>query len=119
VQPLTGSTATATANSWEFPLLIKYRAGGEFIRPFLDTGAAFHSISGFKQIGNIVNPAQLINNFNGGWVVGGGLDAHILLHIEPEIRYTRWFNSTFTDASGGTGLQANRNQVEFLVGFRF
>jgi len=113
-------SSEATANSFEFPLLVKYRAGEKrVVRPFLDTGVSFHSISGFNQLGNLTNPSQLVNNFNGGWVVGGGLDIHILLHIEPELRYTRWFSDNFRDASGGAGLQTNRNQVEFLVGFTF
>jgi hypothetical protein len=114
--PLTFSSATA--NSWEFPVLLKYRAGHKgVLRPFLDTGASFHSISGFGQLGNIIRPSQLVKDFNGGWVVGGGLDLHILLHLEPELRYTRWFSNNFQDTTGA--LASNRNQVEFLVGFRF
>jgi hypothetical protein len=118
--PLVGTlgAASATANAWEFPLLIKYRAGKKTFRPFLDAGASFHSISGFKQLTNLTNPPQLVKNFDGGVVVGGGLDAHFLLHFEPEIRYTRWFTNAFTDPTG-SGLSSNRNEFEFLLGVRF
>ncbi len=113
-----GESSSGTANSWEFPLLLKYRFESRgVVRPFLDAGVSFHSISGFKQLGNIITPSQLVHDFNGGVVLGGGLDFHILLHIEPELRYTRWFTENFQGPSGT--VRSKQDQVEFLVGFTF
>src|SRR5207253_640172 len=73
------------------------------MRPFLDAGVSFNKISGLSQIVQTVvfpnrtttsttsNPPELTNDFSSGFTIGGGLDIHaLLLHITPEIRYTRW-----------------------------
>jgi len=113
-----------TGNAWEFPLLLKYKAGRALVRPFVDGGVAFDTLSGLTQtvvsgVSNVVNgnPPGLKNSTTAGFVVGGGVDVHaILLHISPEIRYTRW-NSQHIQV--GNSLVSNQNQFEFLVGFTF
>ena len=120
-----------TANSWEFPLLIKYRVSDHPIRPFVDVGLSLHHISDIKQItttrvipfGNpfttsTSNPAELDHQFNAGFVMGGGIELKTpLLRISPELRYTRWGNENFQSRSGL--LNSTQNQVEFLVGLTF
>src|ERR1044071_8408436 len=38
-----------TGNAWEFPLLAKYRLPTPVIRPYVDAGLAFDTLSGVKQ----------------------------------------------------------------------
>ena len=119
-----------TANSWEFPILLKYRFPTPLIKPFVDGGIAFNTLSGLKQtITTTVlpnhtttvsndNPVELQNNNTMGVVVGAGLDIHaIFLHVSPEVRFTRWTNQQFLSANGL--LHSNLNQAEFLVGITF
>ena len=63
------------------------------------------------------HPQELNKYTVGGFVVGAGIDLHVLLiHVSPEIRYTRWGSAHFLDPFG---LQSNQNQAEFLVGITF
>jgi len=51
-----------------------------------------------------------------GVVIGGGIDIHVIvLHVAPEIRFTRWARTTSTSRL----LNSSKNQAEFLVGFTF
>ena len=122
---LTGTIITdrTTASSWEFPLLVKYRFPAPIARPFVDAGIAWDTLSGitdtFSAIG--ANPlgsaSPLKNNTTRGFVMGAGVNIHaIVLHISPEIRYTRWTSQHFN--LNGV-IQSNQNQAEFLVGFTF
>jgi opacity protein-like surface antigen len=64
------------------------------------------------------NPPELHKKTTTGFVVGAGLDVHVLvIHISPEVRYTRWGAQHFLSPNGG--LQSNQNQAEFLVGITF
>lgn len=113
-----------TGNAWEFPLLLKYKMGVGMVRPFVDAGVAFDTLSGLTEtvasrvgITSSSNPAGLKNSTTEGFVIGGGVDIHaILLHITPEIRYTRWGSQHF---QVNNSLSSNQNQAEFLVGFTF
>jgi hypothetical protein len=52
-----------------------------------------------------------------GVVLGGGLDIHaFVIHVTPELRFTRWAQQYF-NLSGV--LNSGQNQAEFLVGFTF
>lgn len=119
-----------TGNAWEFPLLLKYNAGHGMVRPFVDGGVSFDTLSGLTQtVTNTIfpngrtttsatgNPAELQNSTTTGFVLGGGVDIHVLLlHISPEVRYTRWGSQHF---QLNNFLQSSQNQAEFLVGFTF
>ncbi|MCL4402302.1 MAG: PorT family protein [Acidobacteria bacterium] len=112
-----------SGNAWEFPLLLKYRFPGVVIRPFVDAGVAWDTLSGLKQsFSNAIstgNPAQLRNSTTTGIVVGGGLDVHaIVLHIAPEVRFTHWGSEHFRDAVNNL-IHSNQNQAEFLLGITF
>jgi opacity protein-like surface antigen len=124
---ISGST---TGNAWEFPLLAKYRFPSKVIRPYVDAGVAWDTLSGLTQtITQTVfptrttttttsNPAELNHNTVTGFVTGAGLDVKVLLiHLSPEIRYTRWGAQHFLSSNGG--LQSNQNQAEFLLGITF
>lgn len=119
-----------TGNAWEFPLLVKYRFATPLIKPYIDAGLAFDTLSGLKQTvvstlspnrqttTTTSNPSELKNSTTAGFVIGFGADIHALvLHISPEIRYTRWGSSHFTIPNGAA--ISNQNQAEFLVGFTF
>jgi len=118
VDELIRSTAT---NAWEFPLLVKYRTPGAFVKPFLDGGVAFDHWSGVKQITDTLSAltsSSSTSGSNAGFVVGAGIELHLpLIRLSPEIRYTRWGAGNITDLGGA--LRSNQNQAEFLVGLTF
>jgi opacity protein-like surface antigen len=120
-----------TGNAWEVPLVLKYRfLHTPIVKPYVEAGVAWDTLSGMKQsITNTIfpnrttttttgNPAELRNSTTTGFVVGGGVDIHVLLHISPEVRYTHWGAEHFRDTVNGL-LHSNQNQAEFLVGFTF
>ena len=126
----TSTQESTTASDVEFPLLVKYRFPTKGVRPFLDGGVAFDKLAGVKQfITNTVlpavqnktttsNPAELHNSSTEGFVIGGGLDIKLLvIHILPEVRFTRWNAQHFFDVNGL--LHTNVNQGEFLLGINF
>ncbi len=124
------TNARTTGNAWEFPLLFKYRFPMVLARPFLGAGVAWDTVNGVKQAVTTTlaatgitstrstGPTELRNDTTTGFVIGAGVDVHaVFMHISPEIRYTRWGSRHFESVNGG--LLSNRNQAEFLVGFRF
>ncbi len=127
-QDLIGSGANAvtsvnTAGAWEFPLLLKYRFKGEIARPYVDAGVAWDKITGLSSEirnsvagGTVANPSGQQNSTTSGFVMGVGLDIHVLVHILPELRYTRWTNQHFNLANI---VNSNQNQAEFMVGITF
>src|SRR5579885_3267092 len=90
------TSQSTTAGSWEFPILLKYRFPTPLVKPFVDGGVAFNTLTGLNQtITNTVfpsrttttsttNPAQLNETNTMGLVLGAGLDIHALfLHVSP------------------------------------
>jgi hypothetical protein len=114
-------------NSWQFPLLLKYRFSGGLLRSYLGAGFAFQRLSGLKQVTRILTtqpspqssgPAELSDRSSSGVVLAGGLELGVpFARISPELRYTRWGSKNFRSAVGGFGSQLN--QAEFLVGISF
>ncbi len=105
------------SDAWEFPLLVKYRMPGMFVKPFLDGGVAFDHWSGVKQIAGLVSSSST-SGANAGVVVGAGIELHLpLVRLSPEIRYTRWGAASEADLGGA--LQSRQNQAELLVGLIF
>jgi hypothetical protein len=124
-------TAQTVANSWEFPLLVKWAFLPGPIRPFVDAGASFRHITGVDQFRQTLlviggqtnsstsNPAELNKSTDAGFVFGGGLEFKLgKLRITPELRYTRWGGEVFRDPVNAL-LQTNRNQGDFLLGITF
>jgi hypothetical protein len=134
------TTTKTSAGNWEFPLVLKYRFHFPVVRPYVEAGVAWDTLTGIKQTASELGtttsstPTELRENTTMGFVLGGGVDIHaIVLHISPEIRYTRWdsaqINSMGATIGSGTGtailggavgpLRSNLNQAEFLVGITF
>ncbi len=127
---LVGTYANATtANAWEFPLLAKYRFKGKVVHPFVDAGVSWDKLSGLTQTatsvikavtttGTTSSPLELSKSTTRGFVMGGGIDVKVLiLHVSPEVRFTRWGDKHFIDPAGL--FHSNLSQAEFLVGFTF
>jgi opacity protein-like surface antigen len=125
------TSGNTTGNAFEFPLMGKYHFGKKVVSPFVDAGVSWDTLQGLTQTvtstvlgatgsssSSTSSPSQLQNTTTRGFVTGAGLDFHFLLiHIQPEIRYTRWGAQHFLDLSGL--LHSNQNQAEFLVGVTF
>lgn len=111
----------ARTGAWEFPLVAKYRFHFPVVRPYVEGGVAWDKLFGFEQLVSEVLPAtsaQVRHDTVSGYVLGAGIDLHLLIiHIAPEIRYTRWGAQHFLDPNGG--FSSNQNQAEFLVGLTF
>ena len=126
------TNSSTKGNAFEFPILGKFRfLKTKLVRPYVDAGIAFDTLQGLSQtVSNTLissstttktstgTPSQLQNSTTRGYVFGGGLDIKILIiHIQPEIRYTRWGAEHFFDPSGL--LHSSENQGEFLLGVTF
>lgn len=112
------------SNSWEFPLLVKYRAPGVFVRPFADGGFSFRTLQGLTQFGSALlpggDPAELKDSTSRGFVLGAGLEVHLpFLRLSPELRFTRWSSKAFESLDGGNSLSSRQNQLDLLVGITF
>jgi opacity protein-like surface antigen len=120
---LVGSITSSSVNSgdWEFPVLVKYRVPMKIVRPYVDGGVAWDKLFGLTQSvkESIANQSPTVVNQNttAGFVLGGGVDIHVKIHIMPELRYTRWGSAQFSDPTGL--LHSTQNQAEFLLGITF
>ena len=64
------------------------------------------------------NPFELNKDTTRGFVLGAGFDVKaLLIHIAPEVRFTRWGARHFIDPNGL--IDSKQNQAEFLVGITF
>jgi hypothetical protein len=122
-------SATTTSGDWELPLLAKYHFHGPLVRPYVDGGIAWDVLSGVSQTlfqvsgpSTTSSPMELEHSTVRGFVLGGGIDIHVLLvHVLPEIRYTYWGSPhfQFQSITGAGSIQSTQNQFEFLVGITF
>jgi opacity protein-like surface antigen len=118
-----------SGSAWEFPLVAKYKLKGGFFKPYVEAGVSWDRLSGLTQavtttVANVTNtastsaPAELNKDTTRGFVMGVGVEFKaIVIHIAPEIRYTRWGAKHFIDPGGL--LNSNQNQGEFLVSIKF
>ena len=126
----TTSVITDTSSgAWEFPILAKYRFKGTIAHPYVCAGVAWDKLSGVSQtVTRIVadvankttssNPFELRNDTTRGFVLGAGIDVKALvIHIAPELRFTRWGSQHFIDPNGL--FNSKQTQAEFLVGITF
>jgi hypothetical protein len=118
-------------NSWEFPLLLKYKLRFSALNPFVEAGVAARTISG-----SVAAASQLSLSTPGpfppfgpsvplsyspsvGFVAGGGLQFNLgHLGLAPQVRYTRWGTAPVGGLyySLGSTYSSNQNQVDVLVG---
>jgi hypothetical protein len=115
--PLTLSQTIVTASpfhnsynfqSWEFPILAKYRfLHTPVVKPLIEAGPTFRTTS------------EGLNQFSkAGFVVGGGVEIKIAhLRIEPDIRYIRWGSDSIVN--GENFSPSDVNQAQFGVGVSF
>lgn len=95
-----------TASAWDFPLLLKYKFPGILARPYISGGWVF------RNIGDI---PRLSAGSNGVAFAGGVRISVPVIQISPEIRWTRWEDTT----AGPAAVLGSRNQFEILVGLTF
>lgn len=112
--------SSATASSWEFPFVAKYRFPAVVAKPYVGAGVAFRHIGDVKAL---LAPGDLLTKDQGsrGFVVEGGVRFNLkLVKLAPELRYTHWGNSPFTVGNTASSIVKYRqNQVEFLIGLTF
>ena len=116
------SSLSGTGSSWEFPLLVKKHFLPGPVHPFVDAGVNFNKLTGLSQTVQAVAGSSSVasNDFTKGFTIGGGVDLHLLvLHVTPELRYTRWGSQLLNSILPGGTVTSNQNQAEFLVGFTF
>jgi len=120
-------TSDTAVNSWDFPMLLKYRFGGP-VSPFATSGVALRHIGpagqrGTETIRNLItgtttvtiidtdNPPELTKRNYAGLVVGAGFEVGAdRVRFLPEFRYTGWLNSI---------PLMTTHQTEFLLGIVF
>jgi hypothetical protein len=122
-------TSIGSSGNWEFPLVVKYKFPSKIVRPYLEAGVAWDTLAGLKNTVTtavcstgvcnnvVVAPPAATSKGTMGVVIGGGVDIHaVVIHVAPEIRFTRWAQQYF-NLSGV--LNSSENQAEVLVGFTF
>jgi opacity protein-like surface antigen len=121
------------ANSWQFPVLLKYRLHFAGLRPYVLAGwDPEHATGTTKTTGSVVsnpydpNHTRTYQQFsiddqygtNHGLAAGGGVEfggRH--WRVSPEVRYVRWKNPMFSSyQSHGFFLRVPQNEVQLLVG---
>jgi len=116
-----------TANSWEFPVLLKYHSPGPRIGTFLEVGVSFQHLSDIQHTistNPVVNTGvgtELKRTFNQGFVMGGGIEFRLKsVKFSPGFRSTVWRHNNFSSQmSAGISsglLESSKTQVEFLMG---
>jgi hypothetical protein len=125
-------TTRERANSWEFPLIAKYRFFERSLRPFVGVGYAVRTVRGTDAYSGFslrsLNP-QVYQYYTGrantaysathGLVVSGGIDFGTKrLGIPLEFRYEHW-TQPFLDQYGGDGsyhIQSAQNEAFVMLG---
>jgi opacity protein-like surface antigen len=109
--PAFTTSVSSKLNSWEFPLLAKYRLPAHLITPFIEAGPSFRIVTNESFAG-----IQLSST---GFTAGVGVEGKLgPIRIAPVVRYTRWGADTDLNTSL-LNPQSNLNQAEFLVGLTF
>jgi len=103
-----------SGQSWEFPLLAKYRLGGAGFRPFVSAGITHQRLGSVLTSLRAVtrlSTAELTSEFRRGGVFGGGLEfGSGRTRFSAEARYSRW---------QGTTLVPSANFTDVLLGLTF
>jgi hypothetical protein len=102
---LNGPVLSNRIDSWEFPLVAKYRLPLPRMKPYLEAGPSFRATSG--------SPAQHMSGK--GFTVGVGIESMVgRFRISPEVRYTRWgADGTYNTIYHAVSRQS---QIELLAG---
>lgn len=124
---VTLTSGTQRANAFEVPFLAKYHLRGEnnTWRPFLTAGptvrrtslqdtssATILSGTNLVPLGAPPILSRTTVNWNLDPALGAGVDFRAgRFHLEPQARYSYW--------GAGKNTSVRKNQVDFLLGFRF
>jgi hypothetical protein len=120
-------TQSQRANSWEFPILAKFRplrpvfVEGGFVPRTMSGSTHYESISIDFFSGNSKRDSgDLKTSYDAsrGWIVGGGVELPLRrLRVAPEVRYTRW-NDRPVDLYGSHGyfVQSTQNRADIIIG---
>lgn len=95
----------ATVDTWEFPVLAKYRLPLRIrgLQPFVEAGP------NFRLVGSLTDSSEY------GVFAGAGMEARLRrIRVAPVIRYTRWGPDRFP-----VDVSPLRNQLDLLVGASF
>ena len=118
------------ANSWEFPILIRYKLPVPAVRPFLEAGVAPRTISGTISktltVYDVITGQPTISTATAatdwdtsvGFVAGVGVQFGVgRLRLSPEGRYTHWNNRPVNGAIlDGQPFYSTKYQFDVLVG---
>ena len=131
------ATLRERTNSWEFPMILKYRLPVPLLHPFVGAGYAPRVVhgadvtSGYYLSGMTANPpTSVYTYFNNqrtstnypvthGVVVSGGVSlgaGHF--RLTPEVRFVHW-SAPFLNEYGGDGsfrFVSNQNEAYVLLG---
>ncbi|HET8548705.1 MAG TPA: hypothetical protein VFL57_11900 [Bryobacteraceae bacterium] len=106
------------SDSWEFPVMLKFAAGRHAIAPVVGAGVSVRHINNFSDVPSYLFHANTTNN-TVGFVAGAGLRFALgPVYVTPEVRFTRWNGSSFTQSLVDAVL-GSRNQAQVLVGITF
>ncbi len=120
--PLAYSIIRERANSWEFPLIAKYRPAMGLGKPFAGVGYSWRTVHGSRVSSGryLSSQTDLDYSTTHGLVVAAGVDLdskHI--RISPEFRYVHW-NEPFLDPSGTVddsyGIRSAQNEFFIMIG---
>ncbi len=104
--PIIGAFTTGSYNSWEFPVLAKYRfrLPVPVVKPFVEAGPSFRAES-----------SSLPDLSAAGVIFGGGVEFKLpVIRLSSDLRYTHW-----KSAGSAATTNPNANQVELLFGIAF
>jgi hypothetical protein len=114
-------------NSWEFPLLLKYKLRTRVLHPFVEAGVVPRTITGkvvetFQTFVTIPGPTTTSTypasySPTVGFVAGAGLQFNPgRLRLTPQVRYTRWATAPVGGGNVVSHFSSNPNQLDVLVG---
>lgn len=113
---------SASASSWEFPVLVRYTAGHGFLAPFVGAGVSVRHLGDFNNVGSFVtnSTSSTVTSSTGvGFAIDGGLQFKLgPLHVSPEIRYTHWGSNQISSAFSNV-FKTNTDEAQVLVGLTF
>jgi hypothetical protein len=126
-------TETERANSWEFPVLLKYKFPVHKVKPFVEAGVVPRRLSGtiwesgfsldFLSGQRVPSSGVVKTDWPGsvGIVTGGGVEFGVgRLQLSPQVRYTHWGSTPIYGFFGdGPSYQSTQEQVDVLIGIRW
>jgi opacity protein-like surface antigen len=135
--PLNTDTSETKGRSWEFPIEVKRSVltlgGFEFlagagvsarhVRGTTQTEVRTHFDPPINSSTSTTVPPEIVQAWNAGFLVAAGVRLRLgAIHLEPEVRYTRWRGETFRNPPSSPvcscmGFQSRKSSVELLVGF--